>query len=197
MRYIILSLIAIVLFAFALKPDSSTLRDEFVKYNIHDQKMLFMTLTKNEREELWEVRLRQEAKFHKGEKKKALLKLSKQMNGFSGDTKEIEENFIKLFGKEEAYRILVSFRLPNDSNVATKFLNQHASNDNSTMVLFCESCHVDGFNWCTGAESGQGIVCISGSCTPGSYFNYGCGTLFLYSCDGSCGVPPRPPSVGG
>jgi hypothetical protein len=189
-KTILLLSLFVVTLAFTFKPEPKTLRDELVKYNVHDQKILFQQLTTEERESLWSERFKQESKFHKGEKKRALIKLSKQMNGIDiSKVKEIEDNIVALFGKEEAFRLLVSFRLPDDSNVAVKFLNQHASADNSTVTFFCESCHVNGINWCNSAGSGQRIKCVIGSCDTGGYSNYGCGTFFLYSCDGQCDIP--------
>lgn len=181
-KTVIVIALIIVGIAFAFSPKSKDgLRKELVKFPISDQRIIFKEMKFEDQRNLWYNRLIEESKYHSALKKEMLVSVAKaQLNPqFNPDGVDVE--FIKVFGYDEAKRILTTLYLHKDSQVPSKFYTVEGSINNT--VFFCETCHVQGINWCSGAGGGAG--CVLPSCTP-SYSNYGCGSFFLYSCDGHC-----------
>ena len=167
-----------MIFVAFVVPEKTSSRSSLIEYSIEDQRIIYNTLTKEERDEIWIDRLTKEANLNKGAKKRVLLKMAKELVVDNYDPKEDEAVVIKLFGREEAKRILTTLLLPSESPLPSKFLNEKAS-IKSNVVDGCGSCSTSS-DWCTHIND----HCVDAGCH--SYWNYGCGTLFMYACNGEC-----------
>lgn len=178
---IIITLLVGIAFAFSPKSKDG-LRKELVKFPTSDQSIIFKEMTFEDQRTLWYNRLMEESKYHSGVKKQMIIKVAKDQLNPDFNPQGLDVKFIEVFGYKEAQRILTTLYIPKDSQIPTKFYSVEGSTNK--VSFFCESCHVNGYNWCTGAATGTG--CVFPSCDPTQFSNYGCGTLFLYSCNGHC-----------
>ena len=162
------------------------MRSEMIKYGDYEQSLIFQQMDEDQQKAVWVDRLTKEAKLYKGEKKSILLKMADKLSKGNYDPSQDEKVVKKLFGMVEAKRILTTLRLPNESNIATKFINKYGSTKVDA-VFFCGSCSTES-DWCSGyQESCQAVSCQT-------YYR-GCGTLWLYWCNGNCNWSPEDPGM--
>jgi len=151
---------------------SNISRDEFVKYPISDQRIIYRTFDEKKRNEIWRNKLLNEASYYTGEKATFLINLSKTLN-----TKDAEK-LKKMFGLQKAINIAAQPAYRTDSQLPSRFLYIEAGLKKGAQIQSCEcSTYSD---WCACESKCKEI----GSCQIN--LNYGCGTFFGYQCNAMC-----------
>lgn len=157
------------------------LRKKLITKTTQEIRSDFQSLTYEEGRQLWHDRLIMESKFYSGEKKELLLKIAREQMNEGYDAQPTKDIFIKVFGIEDAKRILTTLYLPNESEYISRY-EVSAKED----MQECECTYVS--DWCdflynSNVDPDDFWVCDLSACAGTAF---GCGTLFLYSCNGMC-----------
>lgn len=157
-----------------LRFDNSALNQVVFEKNSHLQKVMYNSLSASEKLELWSKKfdiILNSRKLSSAQRTflieiKGILNtnLFENSNTNKFDDRLIKQKAFELFGVDEAYNILSTLRTETDLGEPQYF------QPTTECVCSIES------SWCGNILCGQDI------CREGS----GCGTLFLYTCDGKC-----------
>jgi hypothetical protein len=144
--------------------------------NPSEQKSMYKLLNQYEKTEIWKRKYKSilSSKDLSSEQRNFIIKIqnlitpdifspSVLLSKKSFDDTEIKALAIKLFGVSDAHSLLTSI-------VSTPFIQQYA-----TLSSDC-GCSKDS-DWCSGA-----LVCQNAGCASSG----GCGTFWVYSCNGNC-----------
>lgn len=158
---------------------TESLRKELVSKNTKDLKDAFISLTPELKRDLWRDRLMLESEFYTGEKREYLTIIAQlQRVSSKFDPQSAKAKTIELFGFEEANRILTTLYLPGEKPV----INASAKVDPTS----CECSYIS--DWCD-FQYNSGNPEEFWQCQPNTGCNEsvaGCGTMFLYACEGLC-----------
>lgn len=180
-----LFLIAIVLFScetestnLGLKTES--LRKDLIKMQPSELREAFNSLTPEQQRDVWRDRLISESDFYTGEKKEYLQLIAKlQRISPNFDPQNAKTKCIELFG-DEAKRILTTLYLPNEKQYLNARLMVPDPNEKCDCSLISDWCDFQ----LNSGQPNEDWECKSLGCQPNGAF--GCGTMFLYRCEGQC-----------
>lgn len=164
-----------------VKFTTESLRKELITKSPSELKEAFNALSPELKRDLWRDRLIMESEFYNGEQKEYLVLVAKlQRVSAKFDPQNAKAKIIELFGTKEANRILTTLYLPNE-----KYIVEYSLLSAKTDPIVCNCSPMS--DWCdfqfNSGQPNESWYCSS-TCTEQSVA--GCGTLFIYACQGVC-----------
>jgi hypothetical protein len=160
--------------------ETEQLRKDLMSMPQKDMRIAFSALSFEEGRKLWYDRIMLESEYHEGDKKYILVSFARKQLKKGFDPESHRELIVELFGGVEAKRILTTLYLPNEApvNLSSKVMVPDAGSECGCAIAS---------DWCD-FQYNQGNPTEVWSCKPcGGGANYrGCGTGFIYFCNGNC-----------
>jgi len=163
------------------KSETESLRLDLIKKSPSEISEAFNLLSPEQQRNIWRDRLISESNFYTGEKKEYLQVLAKlQRVSSTFNPQNAKTKCIELFGGIEAKRILTTLYLPNEKQYINARLMVPDPNEK------CDCSAIS--DWCdfqlNSGQPNEDWECKMLGCQPNGAF--GCGTMFLYRCEGQC-----------